>query len=290
MLKVSFERPHSPYDPPPRFWDMYHDADMPEPHIGKWSARFAPHKVPPPTTLWHGNLGVDQARRSRHGYYGNVSFVDEEIGRILNVLKERGWYDNTLIIFFADHGDMLGDHNLWRKSYAYEGSTHIPMILRWPASLGYAERRGQRIDLPVELRDVLPTFLDAAGAEVPEGVDGRSLLQLVRGQTQSWREAIDMEHDVCYSVENYWNGMTDGRWKYIFHAYDGREQLFHLEEDPGELHNLADDPGYQGVLREWRDRLIEHLSERGEPFVKDGRLLIRRKRMLYSPNYPGLGR
>ncbi len=287
MLKVSFERPHSPYDPPPRFWEMYQDGDLPAPHVGKWAARFASHKIPPATTLWHGDLGVNQAKRSRHGYYGNVSFVDEEIGRIISVLKERGWYENTLIIFFADHGDMLGDHNLWRKSYAYEGSAHIPMLLRWPTQFGHDERRGQQMDQPVELRDVLPTFLDAAAAKFPEGIDGRSLLDLVRGQTRNWREAIDLEHDVCYSVDNHWNAMTDGRWKYIFHAYDGHEQLFHLEEDPGELHDLAGDPGYQTVLREWRDRLVEHLSERGEPFVKNGRLLIRRERMLYSPNYPG---
>ena len=287
LLKVSFERPHSPYDPPPRFWDMYSDADMPAPHVGQWAARFAPHKTPPNPSLWHGDLGVDQAKRSRHGYYANVTFLDEEIGRILQVLKERGWYDNTLIIFFADHGDMLGDHNLWRKSYAYEGSAHIPMLLRWPRSFGHDDRRGQRIAEPVELRDVLPTFLDAAGASVSGAIDGRSLLDLVRGNNAGWRDAIDLEHDVCYSVENHWNALTDGEWKYIFHAYDGHEQLFHLAEDPAELHDLAGDPAYQRVLRQWRDRMVEHLSERGEPFVKDGELLPRPQSMLYSPHYPG---
>jgi arylsulfatase A-like enzyme len=98
---------------------------------------------------------------------------------------------------------------------------------------------------------------------------------------------IDLEHDVCYSPENHWSALTDGRWKYIFHARDGREQLFYVERDPGELKDLAGDPAWQDTLRQWRQRLIEHLAERGERFVKNGRLVLRPESYLYSPNYPG---
>jgi len=284
FLKVSFARPHSPYDPPERFWRQYEDAELPEAHVGKWAERYR-ERSGNDYHIWHGDLGPAQVRRSRQGYYGSVSFIDEQIGRILEALEGRGWLDETLIVFTADHGDMTGDHHLWRKTYAYEASARIPMVMRWPTGL-LSARRGQVSPAPVELRDILPTFLEVAGAAGAEDLDGRSLLPLVRGESDGWREYIDLEHDVCYGKTNHWNALTDGRWKYIFHAYDGEEQLFDLEQDPGELEDLAGDPAHAAELKKWRSRLIDHLAERGEPFVKNGELGLRPERMLYSPNYP----
>jgi arylsulfatase len=285
MLKVSFARPHSPYDPPQRFMDMYEEDDMPSPVIGDWAAKYAPHGEPPKPSLWHGDLGVQQAKKSRRGYYGSVTFIDEQIGRILAALKKCGLYDNTLIIFFADHGDMLGDHDLWRKTYAYEGSAHVPMLLRWPKAMGMDIQQGKTLPQPTELRDVLPTFLDAAGAPIPDHLDGKSLLELVRGNIKDWHPFIDLEHAMCYN-QDHWNALTDGKIKYIYYAFDGREELFDLTKDPNELHNLADDPTHNGTLLQWRQRMVEHLSERGEQFVSDGKLTIRKERLLYSPNFP----
>jgi arylsulfatase len=285
MLKVSFARPHSPYDPPKRFTDLYDEQDMPAPVVGDWAARYSPHKEPPNPSLWHGDLGVEQAKKSRRGYYGSVTFIDEQIGRILAALKKRGLYENTLIVFFADHGDMLGDHNLWRKTYAYEGSARIPMLLRWPRNMGMDHQRGKTLSQPVELRDVLPTFLDAAGAPIPGHLDGKSMLELVRGNTKGWHPFIDLEHSMCYS-KDHWNALTDGRFKYIYYAYDGREELFDLVNDPNELHNLSADPAGKSTLLQWRQRMVEHLSERGEEFVSEGKLTLRKKRLLYSPHYP----
>ena len=285
FLKVSFARPHSPYDPPERFMRMYADADLPRAVVGKWATRYTKRNGPN-YSIWHGDLGAEQVRRSRQGYYGSVSFIDEQIGRILDVLEQRGWLDQTLIVFTADHGDMTGDHHLWRKSYAYEASARIPMLMRWPTGLVPA-KRGRLLTQPVELRDILPTFLDVASAPGAEGLDGRSLLSLVKGNTKEWREYIDLEHDVCYSPANHWNALTDGRTKYIFHARDGEEQLFDLDNDPGELNDLASDPSHQDRLHEWRERMVAHLAERGEKFVKNGKLALRPERYLYSPNHPG---
>ncbi len=285
FLKVSFARPHSPYDPPARFWKLYEDAPLPEPALGRWSQRYAPRSSDR-DDLWHGDLGAAQVRHSRQGYYGSISFLDEQIGRILEALERRGWLEQTLILFTSDHGDMTGDHHLWRKSYAYEASAHIPMLVRWPTGM-VAARRGQIIRRPVELRDVLPTFLEAASAPGRETLDGRSLLGLIRDPACSWRPWIDLEHDICYSPENHWNALTDGRWKYIFHARDGWEQLFDLQRDPQEKEDLAGDPAHQETLRLWRQRLTDHLAERGERFIKHGRLALRPDSMLYSPNYPG---
>jgi len=287
LLKVSFARPHSPYDPPKRFMEMYKEDDMPAPHVGRWADRHAAVELPFKDTLWHGDLGPDQARRSRRGYYGSVSFIDEQVGRILRTLEQRGMLDNTLIIFTADHGDMTGDHHMWRKTYAYEASARIPYLVRWPKAMGVDDRRGKPITQPVELRDVLPTFLDVAGTPIPRHLDGKSVLPLLRGQTDGWRDFVDLEHDVCYSPRNHWTAVTDGRRKYIFHAFDGGEQLFDLDNDPGEIHDLAADPAHAAELKEWRQRMVEHLSERGEAFVKNGKLVKRPKRMLYSPHFPG---
>ncbi len=162
------------------------------------------------------------------------------------------------------------------------------MLLRGPRSMGMNHKRGKKLPQPVELRDVLPTFLDAAGAPVPNHLDGKSMLELVRGNTKNWRKFIDLEHSMCYN-KDHWNALTDGKAKYIYYAYDGREELFDLSSDPDELHNLAPKQAHKSTLLKWRQHMADHLSERGEQFVSDGKLTIRKKRLLYSPHYPRSG-
>ena len=278
FLKVSFARPHSPYDPPKRFMDRYRDASLPPAQCGDWADRYRPRNSDK-VDIWHGDLGAAQVRHSRQGYYGNVAFLDEQIGRILDALGPR--IDNTLILFLSDHGDMLGDHHLWRKSYAYEASAHIPMLVHWPAG---SVRRGAKVSAPVEIRDVLPTFLDAAGVRIPQQIDGRSLLGPARDANAAWREWIDLEHDITYSPDNHWNAVSDGKTKYIYHAKSGEEQLFDLTRDPAELHDLASTN--TALLRQWRSRLIEHLAPRGEAWVRSGALTLRPESQRTSPNYP----
>jgi arylsulfatase len=289
FLKVSFIRPHSPYDPPSRWMNKYQDAAIPEAFEGDWAERLAP-RSDSSNDIWHGKLPPETIRRSRQAYYGNVSFVDEQVGLVLQALERKGLLDETLIVFISDHGDMLGDHNLWRKTYAYEPSAKIPLLMRWPTGL-IAARRGQKRSEPVELRDIFPTFLEAGSVpgaqETIQKMDGRSLLSLLRGDAQGWRQWIDLEHNICYHPSNHWNGLTDGRWKYIFHAQNGEEQLFNLERDPKELKDLAGVSGHEETLRQWRNRLVEHLSERGDEFVKNGKLALRPRGRMTSPNFPG---
>jgi arylsulfatase A-like enzyme len=260
------------------------DREIPKAQVGKWAAKYA-ERSGPKDDIWHGDVGAEQVRKSRQGYYGNVEFIDEQIGRILETLEKRGWLEQTLIVFTSDHGDMTGDHHLWRKSYAYESSAHIPMALRWPQGLVSA-KRGQVLSQPVELRDIFPTFLDAAGSEPQAKLDGRSLLTLLRGAQPEWRDHIDLEHGVCYSQENNWNGFTDGKTKYNYHAFHGEEQLFRLDQDPHELHDLSGDPAASAELRKWRQRLVDHLSVRGDNWVKNGKLQTRTEPIPRSPNFP----
>lgn len=274
FLKVSFARPHSPYDPPQRWMDAYTSANIPAPAAGAWAARNEIRNTDR-DDLWRGRLSGDETRTARQAYYGSVSFIDEQIGRIIGALERRGWLDNTLVVYTSDHGDMTGDHHLWRKSYAYEPSARVPMLMRGPGVPA-----GKVSEVPVELRDILPTFLDVAGAEIPAQVDGRSLRDAAIGRP--WREFIDLEHDICYAPENNWNALTDGKTKYIYHAFDGREQLFDLASDPLERNEITD----AGRMRTWRNRLIAHLAPRGGFYVGNGGLTTRPKGRKHSPNYP----
>ncbi|MDH3591856.1 MAG: arylsulfatase [Planctomycetota bacterium] len=286
LLKVSFARPHSPYDPPPRLLDLYKEAKIPPAFVGAWSAKaFGALARPQRFTAARNNLGPKLTRASRAAYYANITFIDEEIGRILNALRARGVLENTLVVFFGDHGDMLGDHHLWRKAYAYEGSARVPMIVRWGSEFMKAPRGTVRRE-PVEIRDVLPTLLDAASLAIPDAVEGKSLLRLVRGETKGWREVLDLEHATTYWPGNAWTALTDGRFKYIFHAFDGSEQLFDLDADPGETKDLAAQPDHAARLTRWRARMAKHLAPRGETWVADGKPAIRKKRIALGPNYP----
>lgn len=284
FLKVSFIPPHSPYLPPERLMRQYEDGKLPPADHGKWSEKYR-SRSGPGLDIWHGDLGPGQVRRSRAGYYGQVTFVDEQIGHILEELDTRKWLEETLIFYCADHGDMLGDQDLWRKGQPYQPSVRIPMLMRWPKGLVNAER-GKVIPQVTELRDLLPTFLHAALAPTPEHLDGRSLLSLVAGKAGEWRPYIELEHDVVYSPKVHWNALTDGHTKYIFHAYDGSEQLFDLDQDPHELDDLASNPTHQNQLRLWRGRMADHLSVRGDAWVKDGKLMLRRHSIPLSPHYP----
>ncbi len=287
FLKVSFIRPHSPYDAPQRFFDMYAKAALPEPKVAKWAEKYAPLSDAG-NEIWHGKLDPGVVRYSRQGYYAGVTHVDEQIGEVLKALVRRGMLDDTLILYCSDHGDMLGDQNMWRKTYGYEQSAHIPMLMRPPKGMEWG-RAGQVVDAPVELRDLLPTFLDAAGADIPASIEGKSLLQLAgKGAAAAgWREYIDLEHNLTYSPLNHWNGLTDGKWKYLFHASLGEEQLFDLTRDPNELVDLAGDEAHAAELVKWRGRLVEHLTERGPAWVSDGKLMVRVKGQEFSPNFPG---
>ena len=296
FLKVSFHRPHSPYDPPGRLMDMFTPQEMPKPYLGdKWDqdCNFTGNLR---SSLCCGHIEEDAVAVSRQAYYGNVAFVDEWIGNILDVLRNRSLLDKTVILFTADHGDMLGDHYRWRKYMPYESSSKIPMLFTWPPSMEKSQGgpigcpRGTVKDEIIELRDIFPTFLDVGGLSIPPSLNGSSLLHLLAGpsSSMSWREYIDMEHSTSCNKTFHWNGYSDGKFKYIFRAYFASEQLFDLVSDPHEMHNLADNPQYHDELMKWRTRLIKQFENesRGTAWVKNGHLQKRTKSQTYSPHYP----
>ena len=159
------------------------------------------------------------------------------------------------------------------------------MLMYWGDNVMRAPR-GQVRDELVEMRDLLPTFLDAAGAPIPEEVEGLSMLHPVKGLRTAWRQWLDLEHSTCYWPGNNWTALVDARWKYIFHAHDGSEQLFDLQNDPQERVDLAGSAEHQDVLLSWRERMADHLRPRGEEWVKDGAPAVRKKGTVLSPNDP----
>ena len=129
FLNISFARPHSPYVPPRHYFDMYYRAETPAPDVGEWAAVHEDLKQAMNRNAWRGRMSVSDIHRARSGYYGEISFIDTQIGRLLNALARIPGGMDTWIILTSDHGDMQGDHNLWRKTYAYEGSARIPFII-----------------------------------------------------------------------------------------------------------------------------------------------------------------
>lgn len=294
FLKVSYHRPHSPYDPPKRWMDKFDRDKMPLPFISEagWDKEYAHYyKKGIPPNMWAGNVSVETVQASRQAYYASTAFVDESIGEILATLDKKGLKNNTFILFTSDHGDMLGDHNLWRKGYPYFGSAHVPMLLSWPPYMNerISVKRGSTVDLVTEMRDIMPTLLDVAGVKLTATINGSSLLTTLQpSPPPSWREFVDLEMSVTYSLQVHWNALTDGKTKYVFRSFYPDEQLFDLTKDNKEMVNLADDKAYNSTLVQWRARMVRQFEaeERGEKWVKDGMLQRRIANTLYSPHYP----
>ncbi|MCK9221084.1 MAG: arylsulfatase [Limnochordia bacterium] len=271
FLWMSFVRPHAPLDPPEYYLNMYLQRDLPLPPIGDWVAADVPQNPGLPTDAGIGQLREHELRRLLAGYYGCITHIDHQIGRFLKGLYENNVLDNTLILFTSDHGELLGDHHLFRKSLPYEGSARIPMILHLPRS--YSPRRAGVYDVPVELRDILPTMLEAAECTIPPSVDGMSFLSYARGETPKWRDYIHGEH-AHGGASNHW--LTDGKEKYIWFSQTGREQLFDLRSDPLELHDLVQCTDAKPRLEHWRRIMVQELQHRPEGYVQNGSLVTGR--------------
>ena len=269
-------RPHSPYDPPKFFWDMYMAKDLPQPVVGEWADK---HAVPQPgisRTAWAGRLTTEQNRRMLAGYMGCITHIDYQLGHLMELLQRDRLWSNTLVLFTADHGDMMGDHHLHRKCYAYEGSARIPFVIRYPEGLELTTGAFPQV---VGLQDVMPTLLEAAGVDIPQEVTGRSVLGAIRGE--KWREFFHGEHSPCYALEHGMHYLTDGKRKYIWYAVTGEEQLFNLEKDPRELHDLSQEENGRKETATWRRRLVRLLELRKDGF-SDGTRLIPKKEW-YGP-------
>ena len=270
FLCLSFNGPHPPWCPPQVYYDQYIDRDLPTPEIGDWAAHHATEaEYPLDTNAWRGELAPHIVHRARAAYFAYLSFLDAQIGRLLENMHRGGLHDDTLVLFTSDHGEMLGDHHLWRKTYAYEASARVPFVLKAPKKMHID--RNVEMDQIVGWEDIMPTFLEAAGAPVPETVEGQSILPLLKDRQADWRPYYHGEHSPCYHPENANQFLTDQRWKYIWNPITGEEQLFDLLADPQECRDLAKVESDE--LARWRQRMVEELAGREEG-LSDGKNLL----------------
>lgn len=268
FLHTSFVRPHSPLDPPRYYLDMYERKDIPLPVLGDWEDREDPQKEGMLADCSRGIIPADALLRARQAYYGLITQIDHQIGRMLQAFQEYGLMENTVFLFTSDHGDMLGDHNAFRKCLPYEGSAGIPLVVFDPGDLLKLDR-GSTCGALAELRDIMPTLLELAGAEIPEQVDGVSLLPALKNGG-SPREYLHGEHAYGDRSNHFIVTKTD---KYIWYSQTGREQYFDLLKDPEELHDRIEDPCCQARIDTLRSRLIHELRDREEGYSDGSRLI-----------------
>ncbi|MBO5035957.1 MAG: arylsulfatase [Clostridia bacterium] len=258
FLMASYVRPHAPYDAPQAFFDMYENKELRDPVVGDWAKELGEGSKHYASS--EGCFDPEQRRRAMVGYYACISHLDNQIGKLLDGLLFENDLYNTLIIFVSDHGELLFDHNTYRKSRAYEGSTNVPLII---SGMG-VEKRGVCHSV-AELRDIMPTVLSAAGAEIPDSVDGKDLLS-----DDFSREYIHGEHSGGAIGNHY---IVTEHDKYIWLMQSGEEQYFDLDKDPTELHNAINDAEYFDRINYLRSCLIKELDGRPEGFT-DGKALI----------------
>jgi choline-sulfatase len=282
FLNVSFVDPHPPLTPPAFYYDRYIHQELPAPVIGDWVDWLPAEQRGLGVADSRVHINEQAMKQARAAYYGMINFVDDQVGRLLTYLRRSGLMGDTFILFSSDHGEMLGDHNMFRKTFAYEASARVPFLAQAPAKWNYPHQI--ETFAPVGWQDIMPTLLDAAGAEIPDAVTGKSLLPLMRGEKESApREVLHGEHSGCYDYNDGVHFLTDGHHKYLWYSQTGQEQLFDLDDDPSELCDLARRDDSAGVLSAWRERLIAQLKERPEGFSDGERLIAGQPHRAFIP-------
>ena len=259
VLFSSFIAPHSPLISPPEFYSLYDPAAIPLP-------KQAAGPLHPWIRAWNDCYRFDshfesdaQRRIAIASYYGLCSFLDHNVGRILHALETSGLAQNTRVIFLSDHGDNLGSRSLWGKSTMYEESAGVPLLMAGPGVPA-----GKRVQTPVSHVDCYPTVLQSVGMRAPDGLAGRSLLEIA-GEPADPGRVVLSEYHAAGSVSAAYM-LRRGAHKYI-HYTGYAPELFDLHQDPEELHDLAGRPESAPILAEFH----RHLHGLFDPVAVDQR-------------------
>ena len=238
--------PHPPFDPPADHLARFDPDAMPNPvfrdsdldaQAGLADIDFQSSAKPP-------DPAADGPRMA--AYHAMIELMDENVGRVLKVLEKIGQRDRTLVVFMSDHGDMLGDHGLWGKGCRfYEGLVRVPLVMSWPGRI----REGVVSDALVELTDLVPTLMDAAGLDAPAELPGHSLLPLLTGRVpaHSHREFVRSDYHGALDLgrgsrRSHGTMIRTASWKLVRYRGTGLGELFDLGQDPMEFDNRWDDP------------------------------------------------
>jgi arylsulfatase A-like enzyme len=270
---ISYRHPHPPLVPLQTYLDLYRDIKIDRPYQGAWRAF--------PESLCYSlqanyargvHFTDDQIVAARRAFYALCTHIDHQLRILIGTLREEALLNNTIICFTSDHGDMLGNHGMWAKRLFYEYSANIPMIL---VGVSGDERVGyNRVDDRLAgWQDVMPTLLDLAGIEIPNTVEG---LSMVGDQKRDWLYGEVGEDDHATRM------LHDGRYKLIYYPVGNCRQLFDLETDPHEFIDLSESADHADVLERLTQLLIGQLYGGDESWVRDGQLVGRPDR-LFAP-------
>ncbi len=267
----SFVDPHHSYNPPPPYSTMYREKDMPLPY-----RRDGEHQGKPAffrRRLESVRRQVERTAYNRTQYYGEVTFIDDSIGRLLKALEENQVRDNTLIVFVTDHGDMLGDHDLYYKGWPhYRGCANLPLLVNWPGKV----QSGKVVDGLVQEIDLFPTIAELAGLPPTPGVQGHSQAPVLTGESTdtgnssvlievaiSGESIPELKKNETFNPDLYTLRTKD--WRYSYYPGVDYGELFDLQADPNEYTNLWGKPGLEKVQRNLKDELLARIVGAHDP-------------------------
>ena len=264
LMWCSFIKPHSPYDPPFDWAQIYDPREMP-PASGNASMLLDRNPEIQETLITHAmdSLGPQAHSVIRAYYYALISFQDAQLGRVIKALEACGQAENTIIIYTADHGDLLGDFGAYFKMNFMQGSVRVPMIIKPPGMTD-----GQRRSQLVGLQDILPSLAALTGRQLPQQVQGVDLSAALGSDTAKTRELFYAQ---CSSEPRQAAMICDASWKYCYAQKGPTEELYNLKEDPHELMNLASGPNGPELIKPWRERLIQEARKLGDNAILNGK-------------------
>lgn len=265
----SYNGPHPPFMIPEPYFSMYDPAQVICPdNFGPQVGEHPVNRSSFYRRLFedHG-ADFDQWRESYAVYWGFVTMIDDMVGRLMQVIRDEGVVEDTIVVFASDHGENLGAHGLWQKMVPYEESIRVPLILRVPG----AARGGQRTETPASLVDLAPTLATLCGLPVRTDWAGHDLW------AQDWTDALRPAQFGMHRPLGDWMQVTDWRMieaercKYVWYRGHG-DELFDLRHDPGEVRNLVEDADYQDRLATLRADLDAFLLKTDDPVLAEWRL------------------
>lgn len=265
FIFCSFVDPHHPFDPPKPYSTLYNPEELSLPirKLGEMEDK-PPHFLKHMVGKGYSNEKYDYTKLSDYewqvikaSYYGMISLIDENIGRVLNALKDKGIENDTLILFTNDHGELLGDHGiLFKGPFHYDSLIKAPMIMRLPDILP----QGARYSQITEHVDIMPTLLELVGIRIPYGVQGSSMTPILRGDKGAGREYAMTEFN-CYDWGLSVKTITGKDYKLTYYAGENYGELYDRNKDPNEFKNLWDIKEYKEIkeklLKKLMDRIIE---------------------------------
>lgn len=261
LLNAMFLAPHPPLDVPEPWASSVKAFALPD-NVGVWSENQSPLQLYNLTGAVGTRYTREDWRRIWPTYLGLVSLLDDCVGMLIEELKRQGMYDDTLIVFTSDHGEMLGSHGLWQKMCMYEESVRTPLAIKFPAA---ANIRPRAVGAPVSAVDVFPTLCDALGLEAPEGLSGRSLMPLVRGGTLPPADVF-IQFDGNGARGNFQRCVVNEEYKLIVDLFKDETffELYPVKADPQERRNVVFEPERRPIAEAMLAKLRAHMERTGD--------------------------